>query len=47
MKYILVDCFDTIFHRKESNECTLYDWAREMSNFIDNKVSGKLKVLIF
>ncbi len=40
MKCVLVDCFDTVFHRACSNESTLFDWAREMSRFVGYKVSS-------
>lgn len=39
VSYILVDCFDTIFHRRNSNESTLYDWARELSTYVEDNVS--------
>ena len=40
-EYILVDCFDTVFHRKNSSESTLYIWAREMSQFLDNRLPSE------
>lgn len=40
MNYILVDCFDTLFHRYDSNECTLFMWAKEMSFLLNNIISS-------